>query len=42
MSYGATRDQLKMFTQNSHRAQAVKVFLKTIEPETDDDKPVKD
>jgi hypothetical protein len=40
MSYGATRDQLKMFTQNSHRAQAVKVFLKTIEPETDDE-PVK-
>ena len=37
MSYGATRDQLKMFTQNSHRAQAVKVFLKTIEPETDDE-----
>ena len=40
MSYGATRDQLKMFTQNSHRAQAVKVFLKTIEPKTDDE-PVK-
>ena len=40
MSYGATRDQLKMFTQNSHRAQAVKVFLKTIEPESDDE-PVK-
>ena len=40
MSYGATRDQLKMFTQNSYRAQAVKVFLKTIEPESDNE-PVK-
>ena len=40
MSYGATEEQIKKFTREKQRNHAVKVFLKTIEPETDDE-PVK-
>jgi hypothetical protein len=35
MSYGATEDQIKKFTREKQREKAVKVFLKTIQPESD-------
>ena len=36
-SYGASEEQLKLFTREKQREKAVKLFLKIIQPESDDE-----